>query len=128
MSRRHRLVASLLAALALVFTQLAVSAHACIVAGPSMVADAASNHDCCSEDDGAGGSPAIEVLCVEHCHYGEASFDGGQSVPGIIELCGSHLRVDSHERVLAPNSGPAWLIAAPAAPPPAAIVFGVLRI
>lgn len=128
MSRRHRLVASLLAAFALVFAQLAVSAHACLVASPMLVADAASAHGCCNEEREAGGRSAVDNLCVEHCNYGAASVDGGQPAPATVALSGSPLRVDSLERALAADHRPAWFIAAPAAPPPAAILFGVLRI
>ena len=128
MSRRHRFVASLLAAFALVFAQLAVSAHACIVANTVLVVDAATIHECCNEDDESGDNSAVDSLCVEHCNYGEASFDGGQSAPGTVALSGPALRVDSLERALSADHRPTWFIAAPAAPPPAAILFGVLRI
>lgn len=128
MNRRHRLVASLLAVLALVFSQLAVSAHACVLAGQPLLAAAASAHDCCAEDGSADGNPAGDNVCVEHCHYGEASFDGGQSVPAMVGQVGSILRVDSPARAFAASIRPAWLLTTPATPPPVAILFGVLRI
>ena len=128
MNRRHRLVASLFAVFVLLYAQLAVSAHACVVTAQSMAAEMTSAHDCCNEDGDADSNPLGGNLCVEHCNYGAASFSGGHCVPDVIGQLGSALRVDSPDTALAANSRPAWLLATPAAPPPAAILFGVLRI
>jgi hypothetical protein len=128
MSRRHRIVAALFAAFALVFAQLAVSAHACEFFGQSTAAQAAPAHDCCAEDAGDGTNPAGGNVCAEHCQHAQASFDNGQPAPGLVETAGPALRVDAGEAALSADRRPAWLLVPPAASPPAAILFGVLRI
>jgi len=128
MSRRHRIVATLLAAFTLVFAQLAVSAHACELVVQSMATQAAPGHECCAEDVGDGTNPAGGNVCVEHCQHVQASFDNGQPAPGIVETAGPALRVDAGDPALSADGRPAWLLVPPAASPPAAILFGVLRI
>jgi hypothetical protein len=127
MNRSQRIVAALLAAFALVFAQLAVSAHACDFAGQTKAAEMAPNHECCN-DDGSGTNANRDNLCVEHCQYGQASFDGGQPAPGFVDATGPALRVDAGDSAPAAVRRPAWLLVPPAASPPAAILFGVLRI
>ena len=127
MSRSRRIVAALLAVFALIFAQLAVSAHACDFAARQAAAETAPGHECCNEDD-AGTNSAGGNLCVEHCQYGQASFDGGQPAPGLVDATGPALRVDAGDSMPAASGRPAWLLVSPAASPPAAILFGVLRI
>lgn len=127
MSRRHRIVAALLAALALVFAQLAVSAHACALASPPPAAEATADHACCNEDVD-GQDSGLDNVCVEHCQYGGASFDGGHAAPGIVDALGPVLRLEHVDTARSADRGPSWLLAASAAPPPAALLFGVLRI
>jgi hypothetical protein len=127
MNRRQRIVAALLAVLALVFSQLAVSAHACEFAPRPQVAETAPGHECCNEDD-SGANSAGSNVCVEHCQFGQASFDGGQPAPGLADVTGPALRVDAGESTATDDRRPAWLLVPLAAPPPAAILFGVLRI
>lgn len=127
MCRSRRILAALFAAFALVFAQLAVSAHACDFASHAMATDVAPGHECCNEDD-AGSQSAGSNLCVEHCLYGHASFDGGQPAPGLVDATGPALRVDAGDAATVADGRPAWLLVSPAASPPAAILFGVLRI
>lgn len=128
MTRRHRIVAALFAALALVFAQLAVAAHACEWNGAAKAVQAAPEHECCNEDaDGDGGS-VRDGLCVEHCNYGDASFDGGQFPAGIADAPGLDLRVTYPEPAPASDGPLARRFASPATSPPATILFGVLRI
>ena len=127
MCRSRRILAALFAAFALIFAQFAVSAHACDFASRAMAADVAPGHECCNED-AAGTNSAGSNLCVEHCQYGQASFDGGQPSPGLVDATGPSLRVDAGDAVTAADGRPAWLLVSPAASPPAAILFGVLRI
>jgi hypothetical protein len=128
MNRRHRIVAALLAALALVFAQLAVSAHACEWNGEARAVQAAPEHECCNEDTDGDGSSVRDSLCVEHCNYGDASLDAGQFPAGIADAPGPVPCVTYPEP--APESdGPlARRLASPAASPHATILFGVLRI
>lgn len=128
MNRRHRPVAALIAVFALVFAQLAIAAHACAFDGQSIVTKAMASHVCCQEGDSAGGTTTADNLCVAHCHHGHASLDSGQPVTALTGYAGSALRVDSPDPASAADGLPAWLLAAPAAPPPVAILFGVLRI
>ena len=125
MNRRHRLLAALLAAFALAFAQLAVSAHACQIAGQPLTASMPAPHDCCEEDPAGDGR---DNLCAGHCLYGDASFDGGQSSSVLAASCGPGLRVDCVNPA-EPADGPAARrLEPPGAPPPVAILFGVLRI
>lgn len=131
MIRRRRSLLSFVLASALVFAQLAVSAHACAVAGreaPAVAAIAPSQeqapaHDCCPQ------APADEGgVCSQHCHSGATSVDNVQPVPAAIDAKAPALRLElplldagavlRRQQRLAPS----------AAPPPAAILFGVLRI
>ncbi len=125
MNRRHRLLAAALAALALLFAQFAVAAHACRAVGEVTPASVSAAHGCCNE----GESVAPQAnLCLAHCQYGETSFDGGHAVAFAPPPDGPALRV-----------GPAWAAAGeaetpaarrplPAPEPPVAIRFGVRRI
>jgi hypothetical protein len=128
MNRRHRIVAALLAALALVFAQLAVSAHACEWNGKAEAVQAAPEHECCNEDADGDGSSARDGLCVEHCNYGDASFDGGQFPAGIADAPSLGLCVTYAEPAPATDGPLARRLASPAASPHATILFGVLRI
>src|SRR5258708_34368910 len=114
MTRRIRIFASLIAAAALLFSQLAVSAYACPMEAP---AQAAAPGDC----DEALANPN---LCERHCDYGSASLeaakpvqaspmavDAGLRIP-LPALSGTPIRRPSPH----PASGPCPLGRAPAAP------------
>jgi hypothetical protein len=111
MNRRQRVVASLLAMIALLFAQAVISAHAC-----------------CNEDGGTAGEAVVDVVCVEHCQYGKATFDGGQPASGIVTSPGAALRVEVPDVAGSAELRHEWFQAVPAPSPPAAILFGVLRI
>lgn len=65
MVRRTRFIAALIAGVALLFAQLAVSAYACPMTGTS--ADTEMNAS----------------LCERHCDYGNASLDQAKSPAGV---------------------------------------------
>jgi hypothetical protein len=130
MVRRQRIVASFFAAFAIVFAQLAVAAHWCDSARvPAQVqpAEVMAHHASCHE----AGTPAPDMngnLCQAHCQYGATSVDNGSAVPLAVDALGPVLFL------VVPVSEPATSLrravryAPAAAPPPPAILFGVLRI
>jgi hypothetical protein len=127
MNRRIRFVAALLAVFAIVFAQLAVSAHACDFVAQQQAKDVAPGHECCNDDD-PGSNSAGGNVCVEHCQYGKASFEGGPPAPDLVDATGPALRVEIGDLAHSAGRRSAWLLVSPAASPPAAILFGVLRI
>jgi hypothetical protein len=129
MVRRQRFVASFLAAFAIVFAQLAVAAHWCDTArapAPAAPVEVIAHNTGCHEApmpeaDGNGN------LCQAHCQYGSVSVDNGSPVPPAVDAVGPVIFL------LVPASQPASSLRraeriAPAAAPPPAILFGVLRI
>src|SRR5437773_989221 len=76
MNRGFRLVAAFTTAVALLFSQLAVSAYACARdVGPAL-ASASIAHDAVQCDEMDGDSPA---LCHSHCDQGAQSVDKAQA-------------------------------------------------
>jgi hypothetical protein len=128
MNRRQRVVASLLAMIALLFAQAVISAHACAFPGQRPAVEFAYAHECCNEDGGTAGEAVVDVVCVEHCQYGKATFDGGQPASGIVTSPGAALRVEVPDVAGSAELRHEWFQAVPAPSPPAAILFGVLRI
>jgi len=130
MVRRQRFFASVLAALAIVFAQLAVAAHWCDTVRASTPAEATeviAHHTDCHEV-AVPDTDTNDNLCQAHCLYGSASVDTGSPVPPAVDFAGPVLFL------LVPASEPASSLrraerfAPVAAPPPPAILFGVLRI
>ena len=72
-------------------------------------------------------APAGDNICAGHCQYGNASVDNTPSPPA-VDVAGPVLRVELREAVRAADVRHAWRFAPAAAPPPPAILFGVLRI
>lgn len=72
-------------------------------------------------------APATGNVCFEHCQYGDASVDNSPSAPAAVESAGPVLRIAQEAHAFA-NLRRAWRLAPAAAPPPPAILFGVLRI
>ena len=127
MTRRPRVLAALLAAFALVFAQLAVSAHACELRESPARGEVTAHNEGCHEMAPAEEAPATDNVCFEHCQYGDASVDNSPPAPPAVDSAGPVLRLAQ----VAPASAglrPAWRLAPAAAPPPPAILFGVLRI
>ncbi len=129
MTRPTRTVAASLAAFALAFAQLVVSAHACTGhEAPARVAVMA-HHEGCGGAMEADEAPVNENVCVEHCRYGDASLDNGQPDLVIGAAAGPVLRVElADAAVVSADARPSWRLAPAAAPPHPAILFGVLRI
>jgi hypothetical protein len=128
MTRRIRTWSAALAALALVFAQFVVSAHACQGREAPARSPAAVHHEGCGGDPVVDPAPANGNLCQQHCQYGDASLDGAQPDLPVADFAGPALRVVLGEPVLRTADGrPSWR-RAQAAPPPPAILFGVLRI
>ncbi len=128
MTRRHRSVAAVLAAFALVFAQFAVSAHACVPHGKPVETEVMAHHAQCGGVMATDEDTANANVCDGHCQYGTASVDNGQPAPAAVDSAGPALRVELGEAVASADARPAWRYAPPAAPPPPAILFGVLRI
>lgn len=127
MTRRPRPLAALLAVFALVFAQLAVSAHACEPRESKAPGEVTAHHEACHEMAPEDQAPATDNVCFEHCQYGDASVDNSPPAPAAVDSAGPVLRLAQ----VAPASAglrPAWRLAPAAAPPPPAILFGVLRI
>ena len=132
MVRRHRLVASLLTVLAILFAQAAVAAHWCeAMASPAgEPVQVMAHHDCCPEGAVPSGEPGSTGgnLCQAHCQYGAMSVDNVSPVPPAIDAAGPVVM----QLVPASDAGTglarAERFAPAAAPPPPAILFGVLRI
>jgi hypothetical protein len=127
MVRRSRSFAAFLAAFALVFAQLAVSAHACELRESPAPSEVTTHHEGCHEMAPADEVPATDNVCFEHCQYGDASVDNSPPVPAAVDSAGPALRIVQVARASA-DLRPAWRLAPAAAPPPPAILFGVLRI
>jgi hypothetical protein len=128
MTRRIRTFAAFFAAFALLFAQLAVSAYACDGHGQAAAPKVMAHHEGCA---GAmdPGSPMVNAnLCEGHCQYGHASFDNTPPAPAILDTAGPALRLEPAVTAPSADARPAWRYAPIAAPPPPAILFGVLRI
>ncbi len=128
MTRRPRPLASLLAVFALVFAQLAVSAHACEPRESPARGEVIAHHEACHEMAPEDREPASGNVCFEHCQYGQASFDNTPTAPAAIDMAGPSLRIDLLAPASSADSRPDWRFAPATAPPPPAILFGVLRI
>lgn len=128
MTRRRRTVAASFAAFALVFAQLAVSAHACVLHEAPAGAEVMAHHESCHEMAAREVAPANDNVCVEHCLYGSASVDNVQPDLVAADLSGPVLRVELGEPFSPADGRSSWRLAPTAAPPPPAILFGVLRI
>ena len=126
MTRLHRRLAASLAALALVFAQLAVSAHACDVTGQPGKQPAAAKPVTCHEVSPAEG--AGENLCEQHCQYGDASVESNAPAPLAMHVAGPALRLEPAGTLPAEAISPSRADVPPIAAPPPAILFGVLRI
>ncbi|MGE0356459.1 MAG: hypothetical protein AB7P08_06030 [Burkholderiales bacterium] len=119
-------MAASLAALALAFAQLAVSAHACDVTGPRGKQPVAAQPVTCHEiarDEGVG-----ENLCEQHCQYGDASVESNAPAPVAMHVAGPALRLEPAGTFPVEAISPSRADVPPIAAPPPAILFGVLRI
>ncbi|MDH5265040.1 MAG: hypothetical protein OEX21_09850, partial [Betaproteobacteria bacterium] len=76
----------------------------------------------------ANENTAKSNVCDGHCQYGDASVDNSPSTPDAVDLAGPALRIEPGEAISSVDARPAWRYAPAAAPPPPAILFGVLRI
>jgi len=126
MTRLHRRLAASLAALALVFAQLAVSAHACEVTGQPGKRSADAKPVTCHEVSPAEGTG--ENLCEQHCQYGDASVESNAPAPVAMHVAGPALRLEPAGTLPTEAISPSRADVPPIAAPPPAILFGVLRI
>jgi hypothetical protein len=83
MTRRRRTVAAFFAAFALLFAQLAVSAHACAFAGQGVV-----HHEAAAHPEGCPDADGNADLCSQHCQYSSASVDAAKPMPAIAAAVG----------------------------------------
>jgi hypothetical protein len=120
MNRRiRRLFTASVAILALLMSQLAVSAHACDMLRMPMSASQAESSDC----------PELNTanLCDHHCRFGDSAVDPVKPVPALDLTSGPSLYI--HQPY--PASSLAGLSSRETPPPPEpppAIRFSVLRI
>jgi hypothetical protein len=128
MTRRRRTIAASFAAFALAFAQFAVSAHVCTLHGEPSKPEVMAHHVCCDEDQAPKQAPENGNVCAGHCQYGHATFDNAQPAPAAVDSAGPVLRVELPAAAVVAEAQPAWRYVPNAAPPPPAILFGVLRI
>ncbi len=128
MIRSRRPFAALLAIVAIVFAQMSVSAHACTAPGEPAGDEVAAPHTQCGGMGEADEASVNVNVCAGHCQYGHATFDNTPPTPAAIDTAGPSLRIDLPAPASSADSRPAWRFAPAAAPPPPAILFGVLRI
>lgn len=123
--RRRRPLAAFFAVIVLVLGQFMVSAHACERASAAPKGEVAAHLTHCHGPGEETGSPGN--LCEQHCQYGDASVDNTWPAQA-ADLSGPFLRIEpATESVTSPPTRQRRQ-APTAAPPPAAILFGVLRI
>jgi hypothetical protein len=101
--RRTRLFASMIAIVALVFSQLAVSAFACPMTGMAPDMEMSAN------------------LCERHCDYGNASLDQAKGAAGVALAVQGVVRIAAatlppQPQVTARTLRATWLAAGPAPP------------
>lgn len=128
MTRRRRSVAAFFAAFALAFAQFAVSAHACVLHEAPVKPEVMTHHEGCAGAMEADEAPVNGNVCAEHCQYGSASVDNSPLDSMAADPAGPVLRVEWVDPVASARFAPSWRLAPAAAPPPPAILFGVLRI
>jgi hypothetical protein len=128
MTRRSRAFAALFTFLALVFAQVAASAHLCALHQAGDAAQVIAHNDHCGGGESQNPPADGGNVCAEHCQYGKASADNGAPDVPVVGLNGPFLRVDPVSPAASASAVPAWCLAPVAAPPPPAILFGVLRI
>ncbi len=119
MPRPVRILAASLAACALVFAQMAVSAFACPGQASPAALEKMSEEGC--PDLGSAN------LCQEHCNYGKASVDSAKPLPALAQATGPLLWVAVPLAASSHGLVPARRIA-PAVGPPPLVLFGALRI
>lgn len=122
--KRRRAFAALLALFGLVFAQLMASAHACDIVRPGQ-SGATSVHAVTCPEKAASGEVA-DPLCAQHCLNSQASVDNSPPAPMAVASVPA-LRVDYRSIPSPMGVAPAWR-PVPAAAPPPAILFGVLRL
>ena len=125
--KRPRPLTALLAVLAFAFAQLAVAAHPCSKLDRASQGEAAA-HPPCHGSLSPEEQPVDDALCAEHCQQGNASVDSGQPCPAAVDQAGPVLRVEVADPFAPGDPSAAWRYIPAAAPPPPAILFGVLRI
>lgn len=120
MNRRFRALASIAAAAALLFSQLAIANFACPGHGDMAAA--------VEQTQVAGGGQDVDHnLCQQHCQYGKASVDATKPTPSVSVTIGAALRVPTLES-LSPAGQPAASGHWTAPSPPPLSRFTVLRI
>jgi hypothetical protein len=115
MTRRRRTVAAWFTAFALVFAQLAVSAHACALADRAAMSHAAAAHP-----EGCPDMNKSADVCSQHCEYGNASVDAAKPLPAIDTAAGPLVAVLSAPRVSGPGLAVLSVFLPAHGPPPEA--------
>jgi len=127
-NRTCRRITALLALCALAFSQLALSAHAC----PRSAHDAGSSAPAMAMsvpcEDMQGPMDGDANVCDQHCQYGHANVDKVEAPAAAFDSSAQPLRVAAPAPSSEGRTAASLRRPAPAAAPPPALLFGVLRI
>lgn len=83
MKRRNRALAAIFVVVAIVFAQLAVSAHACGTLTQAVASNAVASHSCCEEAHGSDGQVIDVNVCLDHCHRDLGLSSVGEQIPNL---------------------------------------------
>jgi hypothetical protein len=120
--RARRLVVALVALLALLTSQLALSAHICEMLSSSSAAVHSQSSTPCPD------MPATSNLCDQHCQFGASAVDQAKPVPALdVTALSPGLHVNE-PFVLFPGPRFSYRDSPLPPEPPPAIRFSVLRI
>lgn len=129
MKRRNRALAAICAIVAIVFAQLAVSAHACGTVAQAVTSNAVANHSCCDKANGSDGRLNDVNVCLDHCHNDLGFSSEGGHLPNSTLVGNAPLRgievadaTDTTGLDISTSLGPLPLATS------LAILYGVLRI
>lgn len=119
MPRPFRILAASLAACALTFAQVAVSAFVCPGQDGQAALERMSEAGC--------PDPGSANLCQAHCNYGKASVDSAKPLPALAQPAGPVLWVPVAPAAAHHGLAPGRHFV-PATGPPPLLLFGALRL
>jgi hypothetical protein len=129
MNRRRPILAAILAVVAILFAQLAVSAHACGEVTRMAGVNLGTTHSCCDEIRDSNSPVSGNNVCFDHCHSDLGPSSAGEQLPNSALVGhGSSLRIeipsagDTTDMDASKGNVPLPLAAS------LAILYGVLRI
>lgn len=125
---RRRSLAAFFTLVALLFSQLAIAAHACSLQERAAAGESSPQHTCCQDDASSGDLPGVNGVCIEHCHGSAARDSGSSPLVAPLVAAGPALRVALVQPALVIDAGPGARSLPGVASPPIPILFGSLRI